>query len=100
MNKAAFPIVALFIGIFIQVVLKVTISENGDTAMPLLTLLLMTEFGMIVCIIGVIMGGKLLLNKPGVDIKLALTVPACAALAIMLGIEGLGLWNYVNSVVE
>jgi len=100
MNKAAFPIIALFIGIFIQIVLKVAISENGETAMPLLTLLLMTEFGMIVCIVGVIMGGKLMLSKPGFDIKLALTVPGCAALAILLGIEGLDLWNYVNSVVE
>lgn len=98
MNKAAFPIIALFIGIFIQVVLKTTISENGETAMPLLTLLLMAEFGMIVCIFGVIMGGKRLLKQPGFDIKLALTVLGCAALAIMLGIEGLDLWNYVNSV--
>jgi len=97
MNKATFPIIALFIGIFIQVVLKVTISENGETAMPLLTLLLMTEFGMIVCIVGVIMGGKLMLNTPGFDIKLALAVPGCAAFAILLGIEGLDLWNYVNS---
>ncbi len=97
MNKAAFPIIAFFIGIFIQVVLKITISENGETAMPLLTLLLMTEFGMIVCIVGVIMGGKQLLNT-GFDIKLALAVPGCAALAIMLGIEGLDLWNYVNSI--
>ncbi len=98
MNKAAFPIIALFIGIFIQIVLEIAISENGETAMPLLTLLLMTEFGMIVCIVGAIMGGKLLLNKPGFDIKLALTVAGCAALAIMLGIEGLDLWNYVNSI--
>jgi len=98
MNKAAFPIIALFIGIFIQVVLKVAISENGETAMPLLTLLLMAEFGMIVCIIGVIMGGKTLINKPGFDIKLALAVPGCAALAIMFGIEGLALWDYVNSI--
>ncbi len=97
MSKTAFPIIALFIGIFIQVALKIAISENGETAMPLLTLLLMTEFGMIVCIVGVIIGGKLLLNT-GFDIKLALTVPACAALAIMLGIEGLDLWNYVNSI--
>ncbi|MBL1258968.1 MAG: hypothetical protein COB33_000370 [Thiotrichaceae bacterium] len=98
MNKATFPIVALFIGIFIQVVLKITISENGETAMPLLTLLLMTEFGMIVCIVGVIMGGKLLLNKAGFNLRLALAVTGCAALAIMLGIEGLDLWHYVNSV--
>ncbi len=100
MNKAAFPIIALFIGIFIQVVLTITISENGETAMPLLTLLLMTEFGMIVCIVGVIMGGKRLLNKAGFDIKLALVVAGCAALAIMLGIDGLELWNYVNSIGE
>jgi len=98
MSKAAFPIIALFIGIFIQVVLKTAISENGETAMPLLTLLLMAEFGMIICIVGVIMGGKQLLKKSGFDIKLALTVPGCAALAIMLGIEGLDLWNYVNNI--
>ncbi|MCF6323518.1 MAG: hypothetical protein L3J89_04200 [Gammaproteobacteria bacterium] len=98
MKKTAFPIIALFIGIFIQIVLKIAISENGETAMPLLTLLLMTEFGMIVCIVGVIMGGKSLLNKTGFDIKLALTVTGCAALAILLGIEGLDLWNYVNSI--
>jgi len=100
MNRASFPIIALFIGIFIQIVLKTAISESGETAMPLLTLLLMTEFGMIVCIVGVIIGGKLMLNKPGFDIRLALSVPGCTALAILLGIEGLDLWNYISSIGE
>lgn len=97
MNKAAFPIIALFIGIFIQVILKTTIPESGEPAIPLLTLLLMTEFGMIVSAIGVFIGGKLLLTN-GFDLKLALPVVGCAVLTIMLGIEGVNLWNYVKSI--
>lgn len=97
MNKAAFPIIALFIGTFIQLVLMTAVSAAGEPAMPLLTLLLMTEFGVIVSLIGFISGIRQLLAK-GYDLKLVLPVLACAGLVIMLSIEGFELWGYVNSI--
>lgn len=97
MNKAAFPIIALFIGLFIQLVLMTAISATGEPAMPLLTLLLMTEFGVIVSAFGVFIGGKLLLTT-GFDYKLALPTLGCVSLVIMLGIEGLNLWDYINRI--
>ena len=98
MNKAAFPVIALVIGAFIQIILKVTITAGEQPAIPLLTLLLMTEFGVIVTVIGVISGGKLLMKQQGFNLKLVLPVAGCAILAVLLGIEGLDLWNYVNSI--
>ncbi len=97
MNRAAFPIIALFIGIFIKVAMATAISAEGEPMMPLLTLLLMAEFGVIVSLVGLYIGGKLLFTN-GFDIKLLLPILGCAALAVMLGIEGLELWDYINSV--
>jgi len=97
MNKATFPIIALFIGIFIKVALMTAISAEGEPMMPLLTLLLMAEFGVIISLVGLYSGSKLLLTN-GFDIKLLLPILGCAILAVMLGIEGLDLWDYINSV--
>ncbi len=97
MNKAAFPIIALFIGIFIQLVLMTAVSASGEPVMPLLTLLLMTEFGVILTAIGTFMGGRLLL-KNGFNIRLALATLGCVALAIILGLEGIDLWDYINNI--
>jgi len=97
MNKAAFPVIALFIGIFIQLVLMTAISAAGEPAMPMLTLLLMTEFGVIVSLIGLFIGGKLILAQ-GFNLRLGTPTLGCAALAIMLSLEGVELWGYLNTL--
>jgi len=97
MNKATFPIIALLIGLFIQLVLMTAISATSEPVMPLLTLLLMAEFGVIVSAVGAFIGGKLLLTT-GFDYKLALPALGCLALVMMLGIEGLNLWDYINDI--
>ncbi len=97
MNKAAFPVIALFIGIFIHVVLVMAISAESEPLIPLLTMLLMAEFGVILTAIGSFMGGKLILTT-GFNLKTGLATLGCMVVAIMLGIEGVGLWDYINNI--
>lgn len=97
MNKATFPVIALFIGIFIRVVLVTAISAESEPLIPLLTLLLMAEFGVILTAIGFFIGSKLILTT-GFNLKIGLPTLGCIVIAIMLGIEGVDLWDYINSI--
>lgn len=96
MKMSVFPLVAMLIGGFIQLVLLMTVSGGGETAVPMLTLLLMTEFGFIVSAIGAFLGIKRIIAKEH-DLKLALPTLACIVISILLAIEGADLWAFVNA---
>lgn len=96
MKMTAFPLVAMLIGGFIQLVLMMTASESGETAVPILTLLLMTEFGFIVSVIGAFLGVKRIVAREH-DLKLVLPTLACIVIAVMLALEGYEMWVFINA---
>jgi len=100
MKKTAFPWIALGLGLLLAAIMVKAGAMDPDRTylLPLLTLLLMNEFGFIVTLIGAGMGVHAIV-KQGVQTPLILAALGCVLLAggflwmgILLwpGAEGLG----------
>lgn len=66
-------------------------DESGITALPLLTLLLLNEFGFILAATGAVLGvGQL--RRTGLRFALLAAVAGCVLLAVLFAGLGLSLW--------
>ncbi len=93
MKKSNFPFIAFAIGLFLMGVLFKTGAANTDVelVLPLLTVLLISEFGFIVMAIAVFLGGQTL-TKNGFDIVLAIVTLLCGMLGVEFMIIGFNHW--------
>jgi len=93
MSKQQFPWIALGAGLIICLVLIWSVPQDGagTTKLPLLGLLLMTEFGFAVTAIGAWLGGRRILGGP-FRLSLVLVTIGCIALAVALLVIGITLW--------
>ena len=93
MSTRNFPVIALALAVFIHLLLymSTTPDASGQTILPLLTLLIIAEFGFIVSIIGAYVSGSQQL-KDGLTATGILITLLCAVLAISLMRKGFELW--------
>jgi len=92
-NRFAFPWLAFGIGLLLAAFLFVSGARNPGAphALPLLTLLIVTEFAFFLTAIGAVLGARALLRR-GLDPGLSLTTLGCAALAVGFLVLGISLW--------
>jgi hypothetical protein len=93
MKIANFPALALAMAVFIQLLLPMasTVDNNGETMLPLLTLLVIAEFGFVIALAGAYAGAMQQLKFGFTPVGAAITL-VCAALAIGLLLQGIDLW--------
>lgn len=93
MKKEAFTWIALGLGLAIAMVaLPASIPDaEGNTALPLLTLLFVNEFGFILAAIGAALGARLL-RASGMRFALLAATTGCVVLAVLFAWLGLSLW--------
>ncbi|MEJ2180105.1 MAG: hypothetical protein P8Y28_06600 [Gammaproteobacteria bacterium] len=96
MKKSTFPIVAMFIGLILVIILVSMETAAGQFSAPLLMLMFMSELGFFVTGAGAFIGVKLQIEK-GLDIKLLLWTLCCSVLAIVLALKGYAIWEYINA---
>lgn len=95
MNKTTFPLAALVISALLLAILFRFGTEGGESRIPLLTMLLMSEFSFLITTAGTYISGKTLLES-GLEIKQALIATGCFSLAIISAFKGYSLWVLVN----
>lgn len=95
MTKEKFPFIAAALGCLLTfVVLKGSgLKDDGTTLIPLLTLLLVCEFGAIITAIGSYLGGKHYLNTRIISGHTAATF-LCVVLSVHFLIRGILLWPH------
>jgi small neutral amino acid transporter SnatA (MarC family) len=93
MNKANFPFIALAIGLFLMGVLFITGAIDPDTELviPLLTVLIISEFGFIVMASAVFLGIQTMARN-GFDIVLSIVTLLCGMLAVEFMLTGIEHW--------
>ena len=93
MTKEKFPFIAALIGFILTVIVMKGsgLQADGQTFIPLLTLLLVSEFGAIVTAIGVFLGIKQFLATKKITVNTGVAL-ACAMLSIHFIVLGLQLW--------
>ena len=93
MTKSNFPFIAFALGLFLMGILVKTGAANpaADLVLPLLTVLIISEFGFIVMAIAVFLGGQTLVKK-GFDIVLAIVTLLCGMLGIEFMVIGIEHW--------
>ncbi len=96
--KRTIPWIALFIGLFFSLVLVWNASENSSSQyqLPLLTLLLMCEFGSLINLISAGIGVRHLITQGFNKLDLLFLV-GNLILAVNLLLQGLKLWQGLNS---
>lgn len=94
MKTEAFTWIALGLGLAIAMVAlpASTPDAAGNTALPLLTLLFLNEFGFILTAIGAALGIRRL-RASGLRFALLAAVTGCVVLAILFAWLGLSLWS-------
>ena len=94
MKTEAFTWIALGLGLAIAMVaLPASVQDaGGGTALPLLTLLFLNEFGFILTAIGTALGIRRL-RASGLRFALLAAVTGCVVLAILFAWLGLSLWS-------
>lgn len=93
MKAAHFPFIASTIGLIMLIAVTFGRTTNGDgtTSLPLLTLLLMSEFALIVSAIGVYTSYKeMKLN--GRTLPYIVTAVLCSLLCVLFVVLGIKLW--------
>lgn len=95
MTKDNFPIIAAALGFLLTLlVLKGSQpGENGNTIIPLLTLLLISEFGAILTAIGSYLGGRHFLATRTISNHTAATV-LCVCFFVHFIVRGFQLWPH------
>lgn len=93
MNKTNFPFIALAIGLFLMGVLFKTgaADPSAELVLPLLTVLIISEFGFIVMAIAVFFGVQTL-AKSGFDIVVAVVTLLCGMLGVEFMLVGIEHW--------
>lgn len=91
-EKYKFPYLALFLGAgTLLLVLGGSITDsNGETRIPLLTLLIISEFAFIITAVGVFLGGQHMRSHGSILYKL--TTAGCAIVSISAMYMGIKLW--------
>jgi hypothetical protein len=99
MRRDWFPWLALGIGLTdALLVLRAIGDPSSEPALPLLTLLFMSEFGVIVCVIGAVAGVRQFLGGHARWGAL-LAALGCLTTGIALGWLGIGLWQGIAGAV-
>ena len=93
MTRKNFPLIALALGLFLMGILYRSGATDPDMelVLPLLTVLIISEFGFIVSAIAVFFGGQTLV-KNGFDIVLAVVTLVCGMLAVEFMFIGIAHW--------
>ena len=93
MSRANFPFIALALGLALMGVLYKTgaTDPGAELLLPLLTVLIISEFGFIVMAAAVFLGAKTLV-KNGFDIVLGVTTLLCGMLGVEFMLVGLAHW--------
>jgi hypothetical protein len=93
MNKSGFARIALTIGLVIALALLAAGATNpaSEPALPLLTLLILCEFGFIVTVIGAFLAVRSLLAR-GITARSGSEALGCIVLAAAFLMLGLALW--------
>ncbi len=93
MSKYSFPYIALAMGIFFMLVVVIggEVGDGQSTKLPLLTLLVVSEFAFFICVIGAYMGVRRILDL-GFSAVYALVCVSCVLLAIRFLMLGLKFW--------
>ncbi|NQY26634.1 MAG: hypothetical protein HRT92_05595 [Piscirickettsiaceae bacterium] len=93
MKTINFPYIALSLSLFLLLVVSKgsQIGTDGLTLLPLLTLLVVSEFSFIVTLIGTYIGIKTIFAV-GLHPVYALTTLLCAVLSIRFLLLGIALW--------
>jgi len=93
MTKASFPWIALVLCLPIFLLLSGTVAggPDGTPLLPLLTRLILSEFGGIVTLIGAISGVRAMLEQ-GLTVRIFAATLACSVLAGWFLWQGVGLW--------
>lgn len=93
MKAAYFPFIASAIGFIMLIALTIGMSPDGDgaTSLPLLTLLLMSEFALIVSAIGVYTSYKEM-KRNGRSAPYIATTVLCTLLCVLFVVLGVKLW--------
>jgi hypothetical protein len=94
MNKSNYPVIALLIAVTIAFVLSA--AQMAAIRMPLLAVLMMSEFGFLVGASGAIVAIKHQIDH-GVSTRYVALAVACLVPAIFLGITGYQLWVSINA---
>ena len=95
MTKENFPHIAVILGLVLTVIVYKGsgLRDDGKTLIPLLTLLLITEFGAIVTTIGAYVGGKHFFATRQISGHTAVTI-LCVVLLVRFVIQGFHLWPH------
>ncbi len=93
MTKENFPYIAAILGLVLTVILLKgsELGDDGNTLLPLLTLLLVAEFGAIVTAIASYLGGKRYFSTRKISGYTAVTI-LCAVLCVQFIVRGFSLW--------
>lgn len=93
MNKTNFPFIAFGLGLFLMAVLIKTGAADPDAelVLPLLTVLIISEFGFIVMAVAVFLGVQTLV-KNGFEIVLTIATLLCGMLGVEFMVIGLEHW--------
>jgi hypothetical protein len=93
MNRFSFPWVALVLGGIIAIVLQQVgvLDTGGEYALPLLTLLVVVEFGFFVTGIGAVLGARTLIGQGFAPLLLVVTL-CCGLLSLGFLYLGFTLW--------
>jgi len=92
-NKSNFPFIALGLGLFLMGILIKTGAADpaADLVLPLLTVLIISEFGFIVMAVAVFLGGQTL-AKSGFEIVLAIVILLCGMMGVEFMVIGIKHW--------
>lgn len=93
MKRINFPYIALFLGLplFLLLVFGSRAGADGATLLPLLTLLIVSEFAAIVTAIGAYIGLQELLSG-GIKPMMLISTLVCGLLAVQFAMRGIELW--------
>lgn len=93
MKSSYFPYIAAGLGLILLVAVSKgsTTNSDGDTLLPLLTLLLVSEFGFIVTAIGAYLGFRQIRSAGKTPAYIATTI-LCAVVSVCCLYLGIKLW--------
>lgn len=93
MKKANFPFIAFGLGLLLMgVLIKTGATDPGaELVLPLLTVLIISEFGFIIMAVAVFIGGQSLL-KNSFEIVLAIVTLLCGMLGVEFMLIGVAHW--------